>query len=296
MAKCKTSILLYGDSGSGKTVQSAHLAEWVYATTGKKARLYSADGGGWLSIQPHVDLGIVEAIDLTDVPRPFEWFNKIVLGMVPGKDGQWVPGVTPDLGVVIFEGLTGIADLLMQDLADQAAKGINIGGQANVNFRQGDVTIGGNNQAHYGLVQSRLASSVMQSQRLPVDYVVWTALARRGQDQDNLTTILGPQAAGKALTSEIPRWFQLSLVLADVPANPVLKQPAEHRIYLRDHIDALSGNAKMLGNDRTPLDSTPLPEYIAPADLVKVLGLLESARAEAKIKVQARLAALKKKV
>jgi hypothetical protein len=244
-----------------------------------------------LTIQPLINLGVIQIVDCTDFARPFEWLNKIVQGMIPGPEGKWVNGLTPEIGMIAFEGLTGFGELLMQDLADQTAKGANIGGGSNISFVQGDTKVGGNNQAHFGVVQSRLSSGVAQSQRLPVDIVCWTALARRGQDQDTMGTILGPQAVGKALTSEIPRWFQLCFRLMAVPGNPVLKTKDEYRLYLRDHNDLTAAGAKSLGNDRVPMDASPLPEYISPASVVKALQLIDAAVIEAEEKLREELLA-----
>ena len=294
MAKCVDSILMFGDSGDGKTAQIGQLAEMVYTQTGKKTRVYSGDGGGWRTIQPYVSAGIVEPVDMTQIDRPWEWLQAIVQGKI--HDGtKWI--VDPhldDIGALAYEGLTGFADMLMADLSDKSAKGINVGGGGAFNFRDGDTVVGSNNQAHYGQVQSRLYHAVSQSQRMPVLYVVWTAMARRGQDADNLATILGPQVCGKALTSEVPRWFVYTFRLMAVPANPTTKQKEEHRLYFHDHLAMDAAGAKGLGNDRTPLDATPLPEYIAPASIVKALELAGAAQREAEEKVRARIAQVRR--
>jgi hypothetical protein len=292
VSRCKRSILLYGDSGDGKSAQLGELAKHLYKTTGKKTLVYSGDGGGYLTIQPLINLGVIQIVDCTTWERPFEWLNKIVQGMIPNPSGAgWVSALTDEIGGVDYEGLTGSGELLMQDLAEQTAKGANIGGGPNISFTQGEVKVGGNNMAHFGVVQSRLSAAVAQSQRLPVDYVCWTALARRGQDQDTMATILGPQAVGKALTSEIPRWFQLCFRLMAVPANPVLKTKAEHRLYLRDHNDPTAAGAKSLGNDRVPMGATPLPEFISPASVVEALALVDKAVIEAEAKLREELLA-----
>ena len=160
-------------------------------------------------------------------------------------------------------------------------------------FTQGDTKVGGNNQAHYGVVQGRLASAIGMSERLPVGFVVWTAMARRGQDPDNLSTILGPQAVGKAMTADLPRLFRYCMRLMVVPGNPLLKKAEEHRLYLKDHLDMTAAGARGMGNDRTPLDATALPEYIVPADVVKALAMIEAAKKEAVGKLKARLEKLK---
>jgi hypothetical protein len=78
-----------------------------------------------------------------------------------------------------------------------------------------------------------------------------------------------------------------------VPGNPLLKKAEEHRLYLKDHLDMTAAGARGMGNDRTPLDATALPEYIVPADVVKALAMIEAAKKEAVGKLRARLEKLK---
>ena len=56
----KRTILGYGRTNSGKTANLGKLAEHVMTTTGKRTRLYTGDLGGTATIQPHIDLGIVD--------------------------------------------------------------------------------------------------------------------------------------------------------------------------------------------------------------------------------------------
>ena len=99
-----------------------------------------------------------------------------------------------------------------------------------------------------------------------------------------------PQAAGKALTSEIPRWFSYTWRLVSIPDDPITKAKGEHRLYLHDHKDLLTPGAKVLGNDRLPLDAEPLPPYIAPASVVKALLEINKRAAAADAKIAARIA------
>lgn len=284
-----TTILLYGDSGDGKTAQVGALAEYVYLTLGKKkTRLYCADPGGWATIQPYVSLGIVEPIDCTGFPA-WEMLDAITKGKVR-RDGKWVVDVPEDLGAVAYEGYTGLADVLMQSLAKDASQNKNIGGQAPaVKFTQGDASFASNSPAHYGIVQTQLTVCSQESFRLPVDYVVWTATARRAADNDTTATILGPQIVGKALTSEVPRWFNYTFRLMAIPPDELTKRPGSHRLYFSDHTDMTLQGAKGLGNDRLPLDAEALPPYIEPASVVKALESIRAGSLSAEGKIRARL-------
>jgi GTPase SAR1 family protein len=88
MARCKASILLYGDSGDGKTALIGELAEYLFRTERKVTRLYNADPGGWATIQPYVNLGIIELIDCLAIPQPWEWLDAISRGKVPTRNEQ----------------------------------------------------------------------------------------------------------------------------------------------------------------------------------------------------------------
>ena len=58
-SKCTESLLIYGVSGAGKTTQAQELAKYVHKKLHKKVRLASMSGGGWTSVQPAVDAGIL---------------------------------------------------------------------------------------------------------------------------------------------------------------------------------------------------------------------------------------------
>jgi hypothetical protein len=295
----KASFQLYGDSGDGKTAQVGEFAKWLFKTTGgkidpktervvggKRTRLYSADSGGWSTVQPLVDVGIVEVVPLVTLPNPFSWVNKITLGMVPKVVGgkiAWVKDLE-GIGCVAFEGETAFSDRMMQAMADMAAAGINIGGDGAFNFMDGDLKVGSNNRGHYMQAQSALSRAISQSQwMLPDDmFVIWTAMARRGED-DNQSQVLGPQAAGKALTNDLPRWFVYTFRLA---AEPVQGKGVVHRLYMEDHKDRDLKGAKGLGNARVPMmmneAKVKIPEFIEPASLVKAYEVVLAASAEAK--------------
>ena len=285
-----TTLLLYGDSGDGKTAQVGELAEHVMITTGKRTRLYCADSGGWATVQPYVNLKVIEPIDCTNLPA-WEMLDAITKGKVL-RGGKWVEDLPPDLGMIAYEGYTGLADLLMQSLAKDAAKGKNVGGQAPaVRFTQGEASFASNSPAHYGIVQGQLTTCSQESFRLPVEYVVWTATARRAADNDTTATVLGPQIVGKALTSEVPRWFHYTFRVMAIPPDELTKRPGSHRLYFSDHTDMTLQGAKGLGNDRLPLDADGLPPFIEPASVVKALDLIRRGSGQAEAKIAARLAA-----
>lgn len=287
--KRKTTILLYGRSRSGKSTQIGELAEHVYKTTGKKTRLYTADRGGIDPIRPYIDLGVIEAIEQGD-SDPWIYLNKVVRGYVR-KDGKWAAGDNTNVGMFAFESMTAFADALMADMAKKAAENVNIGGGANISFAaSGDgetLKISGSNMAHFGVCQSRIKEEVWTSQRLDAQYILWTASASKDEDPEASGKVIGPAVVGKAMTAEVPRWFNLSFRIDCLPSQ--MSKPERHILYLGNSVDTTAGNAVSLGNTRVPLDSPTLPSTIEPASLVKALSLIGGGYGEAVAAIKKRL-------
>jgi energy-coupling factor transporter ATP-binding protein EcfA2 len=277
MASKKRTILLYGRTRSGKSTQLSELAAHIYKTTGKLTRLYTADRGGVDPIQPLIDLGVIELVSMENTPV-WIFLNKAVQGYVRDTAGKWVPGKNENIGMFAFESMTAFADALMADMAIKAAAGVSIGGGANISFlAQGDgetVKISGSNMAMYGCAQTRITEEVWTSQKLNAPYILWTASVSKDEDTASSNKVLGPAVCGKALTSEIPRWFQLTFRIDCLPAQS--GKGERHILYLGNSVDVGAGNAVGLGNTRTPLGAPDLPTSIEPADLVKALEMIDN--------------------
>lgn len=286
MSKPKT-ILLYGRSNAGKSTQVGVLAEYVYKTSGKKTRLYSIDKGGYAPIQPYIDLGIIEVVDYQSTV-PWIFLNKAVRGFVRDNDNKWIPGtndvVDEQIGLYAFESLTAFGDALMTSMAEMSAKGINIGGGANVSFNVTDdgesLKVAGSNVAHYNVAQTRIMQEVWESFKLDSDYVLWTASVQKDTDDlSSSTKVLGPAVVGKALTTECPRWFGQSFRIDALPGAP--GKPERHILYLGNNIDVAAGNAVGLGNTRSPLDGGAIPSTIEPANIVQALEVIDKGYSKA---------------
>lgn len=286
----KRTILFYGRTRAGKTTQLGELAEYVKKTTGKKMLLYFADKGGADSIQNYIDLGLIDAVYQLDTPI-FIFLSKACAGQIRDAQGKWVPADLTQYGCVAFESMTAFADSMMDYMIEQSSQGVNIGGGGNVSFSITDGTdtlkVGGSNMAMYGICQSRITSEVWKSQKLNVEFIVWTASQSKDEDLNAGGKVIGPAVIGKALTTEVPRWFQLTFRIDCLPAQG--GKPEEHILYLGNNTDLAAGNATALGNTRTPLDSDPLPSSIKPASIVKALDLIDKAETQAKAKIKARL-------
>jgi hypothetical protein len=107
--------------------------------------------------------------------------------------------------------------------------------------------------------------------------VIWTFLEYRSEEQDR-TPILGPKLVGKALTPEVPSWFEYTWRIASVPGNPG-DQP-KHVLYTAEHSE-LAGLGHSFGNSRVPLGVDPLPATVEPASLAEVFTMIESRQKDA---------------
>lgn len=290
----KRTILMYGRTNSGKTAQIGVLAEYVFKTTGKKTRLYTGDKGGVEPIQPHIDLGIIDLIEIGD-SDPWIFYNRAVRGYVRDKDNKWVldPERNAQVGCYAFESLRAFAESLMTSMAQKAAQGVNIGGGANIQFAvQGDgetLKVSGSNMAHFGVAQSRVTEEVWESQKLDADYIVWTSSVSKDEDTTAAGKVLGPDVIGKALTAEVPRWFNYTFRIDVIPAQQ--GKAERHILYLGNHVDVGAGNAAGLGNIRRPLDAGAMTSNtIEPADIGKAMQtIVDGGQDAAKAAIKKRL-------
>ena len=270
-----TTILLYGRTGSGKTTQIGVLAEDVFKRTKKKTRLYSVDRGGFDTIAPYINLGIIEVVELGD-SDPWIFANRAAKGYVK-VNGKWVldKALNEKIGFYAFESAHGIAKLMKLDMERKAGLGINIGGDTNTSFEtksDGESLKIGTTKGFqkFAIPQTSIQAEMMESQKLSGEYVLWTAGVSKEEDEVAVSKVVGPDVLGKALTASLPMDFNYTFRLDTVPAQA--GKPERHLLYLGTHQDAAAGNATALGNIRRPLDAPPLKELIIePADLAKAL-------------------------
>lgn len=208
--------VLFGDSDTRKTTAVAHFSHYIYQKTHKKTLLVSMDGGGWAAAQPEIDAGLIKAYRCnTEIPLPT--LRKISQGYFPADTSKSKAAETDlravdwdEFGGMAVEGVTSISQALMRHLAD---KGIKTGEEAVNPFLQQVIVEGkmtqeqfaGNSRAHYGFVQNQLYSMIMNFNSLPCEYVLFTGLESRAEEDDR-TPVYGPQIAGKKATALIPSW------------------------------------------------------------------------------------------
>ncbi len=208
--------VIYGPTGSRKSTACKHFSHYIYEVTGKATLLLSMDGGGWGPMDPEIQAGLISAYRCgNDIPLPV--LRKISQGYWPTDVSETDPAKTNFIkvdwsryGGIIVEGLTSISQAIMRNLAD---KGIKTGEEATTPFSlpiivDGQVTrenFAGNSRGHYGFVQNAIYSMVMNFGSLPCHYVLFTALESRTEEDDR-STVYGPQIAGKKATNNAPSW------------------------------------------------------------------------------------------
>ena len=284
-----TTILLYGSTNAGKSTQIGVLAEDIFKRTGKKTRVYTADRGGTDPIRPHVDLGIIEIVEIGD-SDPWIFINKAVRGFIK-IDGKWVLDKERNsmVGFYAFESAHGIAKLMKLDMERKAGMGISIGGDTNSSFEangEGEKLKIGSTKGYqkFAIPQTRIQEEILESQRLDAEYVLWTAGASKDDDEVSANRVIGPDVIGKALTTTLPMDFNYTFRMSVIPSQGGKLE--RHLLYLGSHVDTLAGNTPSMGNIRRPLDAPPLKELIIePADIVKALQVVRLDAAKAATEV-----------
>lgn len=283
---------MYGRSGSGKTAQIGELSEYVYTKFGLITRRYSADRGGHRTIDPHIEAGLIENIEIEDTD-PWVFLNAAALGKIR-QNGKWVLDTKANekIGFWAFESMRGFAEAIKANMAEMAGKGTNIGGGSNINFSvSGDgetLKISGSNMAHYGVAQDRMTSEIWRSQKLRGKYLAWTSSVSKDEDVNAGGKVIGPDVIGKALTTETPRWFDLTYRIDTIPASGTT--PERHVLFLGTHVDIGAGGAAGLGNIRLPLDAEPIKQTtIEPASIVKAIEMADNSSTTALAKLKAKL-------
>ena len=292
----KTTIMLCGRSGAGKTTQLGLLAEYVYREHKKKTRIYVADPGGIGPILPYVDAGIIEPVYIGST-NPWVFLSCAVKGMARDASGKWVVDHPEDIGCYLFESASAFGEAVKGELAQQAALGNNVGGSTMVNFTRSDegidVSVGGNNLAHYGVGQEFISQAIIESFRLPAHVIGWTTrLSKQTDDGSSVATISGPEILGKAKTADVPAWFMFTFRVDVVPGERrgTREIPEKHLLYLGQHRDEHTiGKPLALGNARVPLDADAPQMVIDPANIIVALDQMKDLKAQAVGRIRERL-------
>lgn len=226
-------VILYGDSGIGKTSQAYFLARYLAKKYSIIGRLIGSNASDSAPFEDSgmIDKGIVDFFDianrqyaLADMRKLSEGYwprnakdkegNSIIKGYFQKDDNckttfeQW-----QKIGFTIIEGITGVSNLMLNHIRSQEE---GVGFKHSFKYEEDGEVIGGLQEGHYGLVQQELYKVVVQGFAcLPVKMVIWTALIGKGMDKRIQQTVYGPKGAGVAQTFEIPSWFMDCFHLED---------------------------------------------------------------------------------
>lgn len=204
-----TSLLIYGQSGSGK---SSITSELIKLALKEKLRVKVILAEESLPIRK---LSEIEAWDITYRDYPFEAIRHASEGYWPqDRTKAKSPLSETEADLWVFEGLSTMAELLMGStvpggLAARYARGMEIGQEEKtVRFKDGEQQIGGNPRTHYGVVQRWMLDCMSVARKLP-GIKLWTAHELRVTDEKTSMPIVGPEIIGEAKTKgdSIPRLF-----------------------------------------------------------------------------------------
>jgi hypothetical protein len=273
----------YGQSGTAKSEAIAAVIRQIYEQDGLKSRVILGDGSKSTYIDNGlVDAGVVELCDFSIRPWPLTVMARLCEGYWPADvedpESPLAPPVAGDLknlGVFGVEGLSVGAQYLMGDikggLAEQSGRGIKIGQDTPIFSKdalfdkdgkavkgsgpkvldaagkliEDPFSYGGNPVAHYGYAQRRLLANIERTKMFP-NMVIWTAHERSTQDKVSGEKLVGPEAAGEAMTANLPRVFNNTLHFVTAQRKKEKKKDehteqmitdldVEYRIYTRDH-------------------------------------------------------------
>lgn len=278
------SVLLFGDTGHGKSTLIAELIEELYVTRGTTAAVFIADRG---SLKPYKILKQHGAVKVyTPQGNHWIWLHHALRGEVRQEDMSYASVATKGVGLIVHEGLTAYAELLMSAMATMSSNGTNIGGEGawNVILREGTdmLKVGTSNMAHYGMAQLQIREGIL-SPKPPVPHI-YTAGIRRGESAAH-TPVLGPLVVGEALTGQLPRWMDYTFRCA--------VSGGKYHLHLSAHTDPQLGpRTVVLSNSRLPKagKEVTVPASIEPASLVEALRILAAREAAAAEELNKRIA------
>lgn len=152
-----------------------------------------------------------------------------------------------NIGALLYEGMTGFGEKMLDNLSDRSAKGEKIGEDAAVRFKDGQLDVGGVSRSSYGITQRRIKRAVEYTRMIPgIDYVIWTAHKARGEDDIKRSPVFGPKIVGSAATDDVPRWFGPCLSVSKWPSSD--NKGSEFRLYLTSFFETFNPVTKDVVN------------------------------------------------
>lgn len=221
--------IMYGDSTAGKSTQLAAAAEYLYAKTGKKIRLISAEDSSKSVFMPLIAAKKVEALFVSKITDPTSIFRRLSRGEWV-VDGQLAPTDRGTVGAYIIEGLSTIAELFQEDNRE---KGRYLGEQDKNSHMENGERLSLPGQFSYGFVQMEMQRLLRTFAMIPgLDRVVWSSHEASGVDDDG-KALRGPATVGKKAIGSISKYCGTLLHLDMVTeAGKVIR-----RLHFQSHPD-----------------------------------------------------------
>lgn len=199
----KSTLLIFGDSGTFKTSNLGLAAKYIYRKTrGKQVRLVTAEQ--FRPILHLVTAGLIDVCSVTRSNNPLVTLRKLSYGWWMDETGQkLVPpkGKLEDtVGGYLIEGTTSISDILMEDARDKQRQ---LGQQPVGKFMEEDEKFCNNPLDHYGFVQREMLARIRSFAALTVDYVIFTGHEAKGEEEVSRSPIRGPGLTGTAATDKV---------------------------------------------------------------------------------------------
>lgn len=227
--------VIYGSTGTYKTTAVKHFSHYIAQRTGKATLLLSADGGGWAPCDPEVKAGMIQPYRINPRGVP-QTIRKVGQGYWPDERGVFRPIDYGQYGGMAVEGWTSIAVALLRFLSEND---INIGGEvrAKLGAFNAPIAVGENGteqvvqerfssttRGDYGEMPKQLNSFTLNVSSLPLEYVLFTALDKVGED-DQRSTIGGPDIPGKQSLYSAPQWVGDCIHAQDYQTKVAIKTP-----------------------------------------------------------------------
>lgn len=267
-------LMVYGQSGVGKTSIANFLARMMYEDYGLTTRVVSADLGGWGPIEREglISSGIADAFSLTGRIDLLSDTRKLCRGYWPeivieDQEFELPDGSTKTrkvkrrvlvndpvkfskVGLYFIDGCTGMSDSLMDFCVTTMPQGDGAIGPQDVSGRyttEDGESIGGNSRGHFNIVQMEMHRifSALGNLKSPVRMVCWTGMVGKGKMKRTGETCYAPQLAGDAKNADVPSWvgdcFHLEEISEQMDENGNVLQEKEVRAYYVNHPDKETG-------------------------------------------------------
>jgi hypothetical protein len=239
-------MMLYGASGTGKTRECAAVANYIWDKHRARTRYITCDTGGWQPLQPYVDAGMVDAINIAGHPD----FILILRALAEGmwyKDGKLAKDTRlDDTALVVVESITSICGEIMAYYRDKRVKFAQelVAVQPlkaeddEITKLLGSQSVAALSVSHYNGLRDELFDRIRDFQRLltkGVKLLVMTSHESSGQEKlaGTTRTQLGIGALGQAISPALPARFGDLIHLDTITVANKL----EYRAYFQPHQD-----------------------------------------------------------